>query len=63
MEQEYIMKRFLISLLSAIGEAAIFELLDFLIFNEAFDPIEYAVEAIVFFVINIIFYKWLFKKK
>ncbi len=57
------MKRFLISLISAIGEAAVFELLDYLFFKEAFNPLEYAIEAAVFFVINIIFYKWLFKKK
>ncbi len=57
------MKRFFVSLLSAIGEAAVFELLDFLFFKEAFNVIEYAIEVIVFFVINIIFYKWIFKKQ
>ncbi len=57
------MKRFLISLISAIGEAAVFELLDFLFFKEAFDPLEYAIEVAVFFVFNIVFYKWVFKKQ
>ncbi len=57
------MKRFFISLISALGEAAVFELLDFLMLGESFDPIEYAIEAVVFFLINIIFYKWIFGKK
>ncbi len=56
------MKRFIISLLSALGEAAVFEALDILIMKESFDVLEYVISSVVFFVINIIFYKWMFKR-